>query len=136
MQDGHDAHNHERPIFVPIPKIADIGLIDSPLVTGITAVDALTPIGKGQNMLVIGKEETLDEERAAVVHRGSRRDGGGIERGQFRGDGAALPVAGRVGGNFGQDEGDGVAVGHDDAGGGVGEGHRSSGEVSVGWSTR
>lgn len=51
-----------RPIFVPIPKIADIGLIDSPLVTGITMFDALTPIGKGQNMLVIGQEEedTLD----------------------------------------------------------------------------
>jgi len=46
-----------RPIFVPIPKISDIGLIDSPLVTGITAVDALTPIGKGQNMLVIGEED-------------------------------------------------------------------------------
>ncbi|KAL7466009.1 LOW QUALITY PROTEIN: hypothetical protein ACHAXS_006301 [Conticribra weissflogii] len=51
-----------RPIFVPIPKIADIGLIDSPLVTGITMFDALTPIGKGQNMLVIGQkeEDTLD----------------------------------------------------------------------------
>ena len=49
-----------RPIFVPIPKISDIGLIDSPLVTGITAVDALTPIGKGQNMLVIGNQEPDD----------------------------------------------------------------------------
>mmetsp|Transcript_9055 Transcript_9055/g.18695 ORF Transcript_9055/g.18695 Transcript_9055/m.18695 type:complete len:964 (+) Transcript_9055:89-2980(+) len=51
-----------RPIFVTIPKITDIGLIDSPLVTGITMFDALTPIGKGQNMLVIGQEEedTLD----------------------------------------------------------------------------
>jgi F-type H+-transporting ATPase subunit alpha len=46
-----------RPIFVPIPKISEIGLIDTPLVTGITAIDALTPIGKGQNMLVIGTQE-------------------------------------------------------------------------------
>jgi F0F1-type ATP synthase alpha subunit len=65
-RDGHDVAGGEageddaggrRPIFVPIPKISDIGLIDSPLVTGITAIDALTPIGKGQNMLVIGEEE-------------------------------------------------------------------------------
>ena len=53
--------NNERPVFVPIPKISDIGLIDSPLVTGITAIDALTPLGKGQNMLVIGQEEKEDE---------------------------------------------------------------------------
>jgi F-type H+-transporting ATPase subunit alpha len=46
-----------RPIFVPIPKISEIGLIDTPLVTGITAIDALTPIGKGQNMLIIGTQE-------------------------------------------------------------------------------
>ena len=46
-----------RPIFVPIPKISEIGLINTPLVTGITAIDALTPIGKGQNMLVIGTHE-------------------------------------------------------------------------------
>jgi len=51
------ADSNERPIFVQIPKISDIGLIDSPLVTGITAIDALTPIGKGQNMLVIGEED-------------------------------------------------------------------------------
>jgi len=52
----------DRPMFVPIPKISDIGLIDSPLVTGITAIDALTPIGKGQNMLVIGQEEGSAQE--------------------------------------------------------------------------
>lgn len=62
-----DSNNNEgrrkrlrRPLFVPTPKISDIGLIDSPLVTGITAIDALTPIGKGQNMLIIGTEE-MDE---------------------------------------------------------------------------
>jgi len=55
------ASSEERPIFSPIPKISEIGLIDSPLVTGITAIDALTPIGKGQNMLVIGQEESLEK---------------------------------------------------------------------------
>ena len=49
-----------RPIFMPIPKISEIGLIDSPLVSGITAIDALTPIGKGQNMLVIGNDDDDD----------------------------------------------------------------------------
>eukprot|EP00584_Thalassiosira_punctigera_P009747 CAMPEP_0172527696 /NCGR_PEP_ID=MMETSP1067-20121228/2322_1 /TAXON_ID=265564 ORGANISM="Thalassiosira punctigera, Strain Tpunct2005C2" /NCGR_SAMPLE_ID=MMETSP1067 /ASSEMBLY_ACC=CAM_ASM_000444 /LENGTH=819 /DNA_ID=CAMNT_0013311489 /DNA_START=1 /DNA_END=2457 /DNA_ORIENTATION=+ len=66
------AGNDRRPIFVPIPKISDIGLIDSPLVTGITAIDALTPIGKGQNMLVIGPEEEDDgasAENGAVNKR-------------------------------------------------------------------
>jgi len=55
------ADSNERPIFVQIPKISDIGLIDSPLVTGITAIDALTPIGKGQNMLVIGEEDKEED---------------------------------------------------------------------------
>ena len=50
-----------RPIFMPIPKISEIGLIDSPLVSGITAIDALTPIGKGQNMLVIGNADNNNE---------------------------------------------------------------------------
>ena len=54
---GEGGSDGRRPIFVSIPKISDIGLIDSPLVTGITAIDALTPIGKGQNMLVIGEDE-------------------------------------------------------------------------------
>ena len=53
-----------RPIFVPIPKISEIGLINTPLVTGITAIDALTPIGKGQNMLVIGNQEEDENEDA------------------------------------------------------------------------
>ena len=63
---------NERPLFVSIPKISDIGLMDSPLVTGITAIDALTPIGKGQNMLVIGEEEDIDASKAkgAVNKRG------------------------------------------------------------------
>ncbi|KAL3782361.1 hypothetical protein ACHAW5_000901 [Stephanodiscus triporus] len=60
-----------RPIFMPTPKISDIGLIDSPLVTGITAIDALTPIGKGQNMLVIGVEE--DEDEGRDIGRGGGR---------------------------------------------------------------
>lgn len=48
-------------IFNPIPQVADIALINSPMLTGTTMVDALAPIGKGQNMLLIGSN--LDEMR-------------------------------------------------------------------------
>ena len=45
-------------IFAPIPQVSEIQLINTPLVTGITMVDALAPIGRGQNMLVVGEEGT------------------------------------------------------------------------------
>jgi F-type H+-transporting ATPase subunit alpha len=57
-----------RPIFMPIPKISDIGLIDSPLVSGITAIDSLTPIGKGQNMLVIGNANDTTNKRGWTIN--------------------------------------------------------------------
>lgn len=47
----------ERAIFSPIPTIAEISLITLPMLTGTTMVDALSPIGKGQNMLVIGADD-------------------------------------------------------------------------------
>lgn len=46
----------QRPIFAPIPKVSDIALINTPLLTGVTMFDALAPIGKGQNMLVVGHD--------------------------------------------------------------------------------
>jgi F0F1-type ATP synthase alpha subunit len=51
-----------RPIFAPIPKVSDIALINTPLLTGVTMFDALAPIGKGQNMLLIG-HDILDMRR-------------------------------------------------------------------------
>jgi F-type H+-transporting ATPase subunit alpha len=42
-----------RAIFSPIPRVQDIALINSPVLTGITMIDALAPIGRGQNMLWI-----------------------------------------------------------------------------------
>eukprot|EP00574_Skeletonema_japonicum_P004603 CAMPEP_0201722754 /NCGR_PEP_ID=MMETSP0593-20130828/7005_1 /ASSEMBLY_ACC=CAM_ASM_000672 /TAXON_ID=267983 /ORGANISM="Skeletonema japonicum, Strain CCMP2506" /LENGTH=844 /DNA_ID=CAMNT_0048213739 /DNA_START=213 /DNA_END=2744 /DNA_ORIENTATION=+ len=65
-----------RPIFMPIPKISEIGLIDSPLVSGITAIDALTPIGRGQNMLVVGNaDDTTDEATTSNVGRTTNKRG-------------------------------------------------------------
>jgi len=45
-----------RAIFSPIPKVSDISLINEPMLTGTTMVDVLAPIGKGQNMLLIGSD--------------------------------------------------------------------------------
>ena len=53
-----------RPMFAPIPKVSDIALINTPLLTGITMFDALAPIGKGQNMLLIGHD--INEMRQYV----------------------------------------------------------------------
>jgi F0F1-type ATP synthase alpha subunit len=51
----------DRPIFAPIPKVSQIALINHPMLTGITMIDALAPIGRGQNMLLIGSN--VDEMR-------------------------------------------------------------------------
>lgn len=48
--------NHKRDIFSAIPQIKDIALINSPMLTGVTMIDSLAPIGRGQNMLVIGSD--------------------------------------------------------------------------------
>jgi len=55
-EDASTTGNMQRPIFAPIPKVSDIALINSPLLTGVTMFDALAPIGKGQNMLMIGHD--------------------------------------------------------------------------------
>jgi F-type H+/Na+-transporting ATPase subunit alpha len=46
----------KRAIFAPIPQVGDIALINQPVVTGVTMLDALAPIGQGQNMLLIGHD--------------------------------------------------------------------------------
>lgn len=55
----HESSNNDgvvanRDIFAAIPKLSDISLINSPMLTGETMIDALAPIGRGQNMLVVG----------------------------------------------------------------------------------
>jgi hypothetical protein len=45
-----------RAIFAPIPLVSDISLIDKPLLTGVTMIDTLAPIGRGQNMLMVGDD--------------------------------------------------------------------------------
>ena len=43
-----------RPVEYPAPGIADRKLVKEPLQTGIKAIDALVPIGRGQRELIIG----------------------------------------------------------------------------------
>ena len=45
-----------RAIFAPIPQVKDIALINSPMLTGVTMIDTLSPIGQGQNMLMVGSD--------------------------------------------------------------------------------
>lgn len=47
-----------RPIETQAPSIVDRSPVNQPLHTGITAIDALTPIGRGQRELIIGDRQT------------------------------------------------------------------------------
>ncbi len=51
-------YTEERPVESPAPTIIERAPVDTPLFTGITAIDALTPIGRGQRELVIGDRQT------------------------------------------------------------------------------
>ena len=47
-----------RAIEVPAPSIIDRSSVNEPLQTGIKAIDAMIPIGKGQRELIIGDRQT------------------------------------------------------------------------------
>ena len=47
-----------RPVEYPAPGIADRKPVKEPLQTGIKAIDALVPIGRGQRELIIGDRQT------------------------------------------------------------------------------
>ena len=47
-----------RPVESPAPGVTERSQVDTPLQTGITAIDALTPIGRGQRELIIGDRQT------------------------------------------------------------------------------
>lgn len=48
----------KKPVEVKAPSIVDRKSIHEPLVTGIKAIDAMTPIGRGQRELIIGDRQT------------------------------------------------------------------------------
>ena len=51
-------YTRTRPIESPAPTIVDRSPVNKPLHTGITAIDAMTPIGRGQRELIIGDRQT------------------------------------------------------------------------------
>ena len=50
--------NERQPIERPAPSIPDRAAVSRPLHTGIRAIDALVPIGRGQRELIIGDRQT------------------------------------------------------------------------------
>ncbi len=49
---------HFRPVEYTAPGVAERQPVDQPLQTGIKAIDAMTPIGRGQRELIIGDRKT------------------------------------------------------------------------------
>ncbi len=56
--EGYIYYSEKRPIECKAPGILDRAAVDSPLHTGIKAIDALVPIGRGQRELIIGDRQT------------------------------------------------------------------------------
>ncbi len=56
--EGYLPFKERRPIEFKAPAILQRAAVDSPLHTGIKAIDALVPIGKGQRELIIGDRQT------------------------------------------------------------------------------
>jgi len=56
--EGHLYAREKRPIECHAPGILDRAPVSEPLHTGIKAIDALVPIGKGQRELIIGDRQT------------------------------------------------------------------------------
>ncbi|MBR1825910.1 MAG: F0F1 ATP synthase subunit alpha [Alphaproteobacteria bacterium] len=55
---GPYAYDERRPVEVEAVPIMDRAPVDTPLQTGIKAVDAFTPIGRGQRELILGDRQT------------------------------------------------------------------------------
>ncbi len=56
--EGHLPHCEHRPIECSAPAILDRAAVCKPMHTGLKAVDALVPIGRGQRELIIGDRQT------------------------------------------------------------------------------
>jgi F-type H+-transporting ATPase subunit alpha len=55
---GEIVASHRRPVEFTAPGVAGRQPVDTPLQTGIKAIDAMTPIGRGQRELIIGDRKT------------------------------------------------------------------------------
>ena len=50
--------DHRRPVEIVAPGIAERQPVTEPLLTGIKAIDSMTPLGRGQRELIIGDRKT------------------------------------------------------------------------------
>ena len=55
---GPIVSTHSRPVEFVAPGVAGRQPVDQPLQTGVKAIDAMTPIGRGQRELIIGDRKT------------------------------------------------------------------------------
>ncbi len=55
---GSIAHESYRPMESPAPGILDRQPVDTPMETGLLAIDSMFPIGRGQRELIIGDRQT------------------------------------------------------------------------------
>lgn len=58
LDDKASLSGNEKPLFSPAPSIIMRRPVDHPVHTGITGIDALVPIGRGQRELIIGDRQT------------------------------------------------------------------------------
>ncbi len=59
LDDGPEVVGERRdPVERPAPGIVDRDLVTEPLLTGLTVVDAMIPLGRGQRQLIIGDRKT------------------------------------------------------------------------------
>jgi F-type H+-transporting ATPase subunit alpha len=71
---GAPATRERRPIERPAPAIMDRAPVSVPLMTGIKAVDAMIPIGRGQRELIVGDRQTGKSRIALDAIINQRRD--------------------------------------------------------------
>ena len=55
---GPIASAKQRPVEIVAPGVADRQGVDTPVQTGIKAIDAMVPVGRGQRELIIGDKQT------------------------------------------------------------------------------
>ena len=79
--DGHGplgtADTDLRPIEQPAPSVVERQPVDQPMQTGIKAIDAMIPIGRGQRELIIGDRQTGKTALLVDTIINQKRTGGG-----------------------------------------------------------
>lgn len=74
-----DAGEQAGEIFGRIPKVSEIGLINEPMLTGMSMVDTMCPVGRGQNVLLIGEKKDGAMRSLAVDTLTAQTHPGGVD---------------------------------------------------------